>query len=111
MTVSETAVGVWTEGFRLPNRLAQYEARAWNAHHSPDHFEVAAELVAADPPDGCGDLVNGDAAHGRVVLVARGGCPLVTKATAAQRAGRGRKRGAWTYLGLERLESVHTSRP
>lgn len=49
------------------------------------HVSRRYELVNASPEDACGPLLND--VKGKVVLVARGVCPFVKKAEAAQEAG------------------------
>ena len=61
---------------------------------SPKAYHVSAEMVVADPPmlDGTAGedgsaFRNARAAHHRIVLVERGGVPLVDKVLRAQAAG------------------------
>jgi PA domain len=60
---------------------------AWSGYHSPKQFIVKAELIEANPADASQPLVNALLARNRIVLIRRGGVPLVTKVLAAQNAG------------------------
>ena len=51
------------------------------AHWSPKTYHATAELVVADPPlaDDRKGLRNAHACHHRIVLIERGGVPIVDK--------------------------------
>jgi PA domain len=59
----------------------------WSGYHSPKQFVVKAELIEANPADASQPLVNALLARNRIVMIRRGGVPLVTKVLAAQNAG------------------------
>lgn len=60
----------------------------WAAHWSPKHYKVTAEAVWCYPKDGSEEILhNHQIVRNRIVIVERGGVPLVEKAAAAQHAG------------------------
>jgi hypothetical protein len=59
----------------------------WSGFHSPKQFVVKAELTEANPADASQPLVNTLLARNRIIMIRRGGVPLVTKVLAAQYAG------------------------
>jgi len=62
----------------------------WAAAWSPASFSVRAQLAMAEPATACraeGGAGHPSVVHHRVLLVERGGCPLVQKVLTAQKAG------------------------
>ena len=78
---------VWTDHYGQPLRQPQFTCDYWNAHWSPPHFGVAAELILADPVFADTPLRNPGPLFHRVAFVERGRVPLATKALHAQQAG------------------------
>jgi len=85
---AEDTLEVWAHGkFGVNLQQPRLILPAWQSHWSPTHYDVAAELVIADPVDAATPLANAGAAKLRVLLVERGGVPFVVKAKHAQDAG------------------------
>lgn len=84
--VTEDLLRVWLPGdFGKASVVPRISCDLWTSHFSPRHFDVAAEIVLADPQDASSPLL-GDYRH-RVVLVRRGTVSFPAKAIAAQKAG------------------------
>jgi hypothetical protein len=66
---------------------APFLAETWSSHHNPGHHDVVAEVVMADPPLADKPLLNAHQARHRLLLVDRGGVPLLHKVRVAQDAG------------------------
>jgi hypothetical protein len=66
---------------------APFIAETWSSHHNPGHHDTIAEVVIADPPLADKPLVNAHQARHRLLLVDRGGVPILQKVRAAQDAG------------------------
>jgi len=63
------------------------EIDAWTCHWSGQSFSVTAEAVFAEPRDASSGLKNTQITHKRLVMVERGGIPIVKKVLRAQAAG------------------------
>jgi hypothetical protein len=85
-TISDTAQTVQV----FPHKTQRYPVDVWTAHHSPQHHDVTAEVLFADPPHadvpGVG-LNNSASAFHRILAVRRGKVPVLAMAHTAQRAG------------------------
>ena len=62
-------------------------AHVWSSHHSPNLYNVSAEIVIALPQDAREPLKNADLVKDRIVFAERGTVPFRTKALHAQEAG------------------------
>ena len=60
---------------------AQFSPK-WNLTFGPE-----ISLVLAEPPCGCGSLINQEEVEGKIVLMERGECSFVSKSLKAQEAG------------------------
>eukprot|EP00613_Pedinella_sp_CCMP2098_P017108 CAMPEP_0171760464 /NCGR_PEP_ID=MMETSP0991-20121206/47483_1 /TAXON_ID=483369 /ORGANISM="non described non described, Strain CCMP2098" /LENGTH=923 /DNA_ID=CAMNT_0012363555 /DNA_START=121 /DNA_END=2893 /DNA_ORIENTATION=+ len=59
----------------------------WVSHWSPKSWHATAEVIVADPPLADTPLVNAKAVRQRIVMIERGGVPMVQKVLTAQGCG------------------------
>ena len=64
-----------------------FAVHVWTNHHSPQHHDITAEIVRAEPFNAATPLTNAAVVRHRLVMVERGQVPLLVKARHAQDAG------------------------